>query len=142
MFTKTITYKDYNGGSRTETYNFNLTTAEITEMQLGTSGGLAEMLTKIVNANDTPSLIKIFKDLILKSYGVKSPDGRRFEKSEELSAAFSQTPAYSDLFMELATNDEAAWEFIKGTVPAEIAAHLDAEKSAMITPMPVPSIPD
>jgi len=118
MLKKTITYNDYNGVERTEDFYFNLSKAEIMELELSTAGGLAEMINAVVKAQDTPSIIKIFKDLILKAYGEKSPDGKRFVKSEEIAAAFSQTEAYSQLFMELATNADAAQEFVNGIVPA------------------------
>lgn len=121
MLKKTITYHDYNDVERTEDFYFNLSKAELLEMELGTSGGLAEMIKKIVAAQDAPSIIKIFKDLVLKAYGEKSPDGKRFMKSEELSEAFSQTEAYSQLFMELATDDKKAAEFVNGIVPADMA---------------------
>ena len=118
MLKKTITYTDYNGNERTEDFYFNLSKAEITEMEMGVSGGLVEMINRIVAAQDAPEIIKIFKNLILKSYGVKGLDGKQFIKSEELSTAFSQTEAYSELFMELATNAEAAATFVNGIVPA------------------------
>lgn len=121
MLKKTIKYTDYNGVERTEDFYFNLTKAEIMEMEMGTEGGLAEMISKIVAAQDAPSIIKIFKDLVLKAYGEKSPDGRRFIKSEEISAAFSQTEAYSQLFMELATDANKGSEFVNGIVPADIS---------------------
>ena len=121
MLKKTITFTDYNGNERTEDYYFNLTKAEIMEMQMSTTGGLAEMLQKIVAAQDAPAIIKIFKDIILRAYGEKSPDGKRFIKSEELKTEFSQTEAFSQLFMELSTNAEAAAEFINGIVPGDVA---------------------
>ena len=116
MLKKSITYKDYNGVERTEDFYFNFTEAECMELEMGTTGGLTEMIEKIVNAKDSPAIIKVFKDIILKAYGEKSADGRQFIKSEEISKAFSQTEAYSILFMELATNTEAASEFINGIV--------------------------
>lgn len=121
MIKKTITYPDYNGNERTEDFYFNLTKAEVMEMEMSTTGGLAEMIQRIVAAQDTPAIIKIFKDLILRSYGRKSPDGKRFEKSEELSMEFAQTEAYSQLFMELATDADKAAEFVNGIVPADLA---------------------
>lgn len=121
MLKKTITYTDYNGTERTEDFYFNLSEAEITEMEMSTTGGFADMIQRIVNAQDIPSIIKIFKDLLLKSYGEKSPDGKRFMKSEELSTAFSQTEAYSILFMELATDADAAANFVNGIVPNKAA---------------------
>lgn len=121
MLKKVITYTDYNGTERTEPFYFNLTEAEIMEMEMTTTGGLAEMIQRVVDAQDAPAIIKIFKDLVLKAYGEKSADGKRFIKSEELSQGFAQTEAYSKLFMELATNDKAAAEFINGIVPANMA---------------------
>lgn len=121
MLVKTIEYTDYNNVARKEDHYFNLTKAELMEMEMGTVGGFSEMIQKIIAAQDVPSLIKIFKELILKAYGVKSPDGKRFIKSEELSAEFAQTEAYSMLFMELATDAEAASNFINGIVPGDIA---------------------
>ena len=121
MLKKTITYTDYNGVERTEDFFFNLTKAEIMEMEMGTEGGMADMISRIVSAQDTPSIIKIFKDILLKAYGEKSPDGKRFIKSKELSDGFSQTEAYSILFMELATDAEAASKFVNGIIPADVA---------------------
>ncbi len=119
MLKETITYTDYNGVERTEDHYFNLTKAESMEMEMSTSGGLSEMIRKIVAAQDTPAIIKIFKEIILKAYGQKSPDGRQFIKSPELSKAFSETEAYSQLFMKLATDADAAAKFVNGIVPNE-----------------------
>ena len=122
MLKKTITFEDYNGVERKEDFYFNLSKAEIMEMELSTTGGLAEMIQKIVAAQDTPKLIKIFKDLVLRSYGIKSDDGRRFIKNDKLKEEFSQTEAYSILFMELATDADAAAKFVNGIMPADLAA--------------------
>lgn len=124
MLKKTITYKDYNGVERTEDFYFNLSKAEILEMEMSISGGLTEMINRIVAAQDAPAIIKIFKDLVLKSYGVKDADGKRFVKSEELSTAFAQTEAYSQLFMELATDADAGAKFVNGIIPADAAKQL------------------
>ena len=124
MITKTIKYTDYNGVEREENFWFNLSKAEVMEMQMGTTGGMEETIRKIIETQDMPSLIKIFKDLILKAYGEKSADGKRFVKINDqgvsLSIGFSQTEAYSILFTELATNDVAAAEFVNGIMPADI----------------------
>lgn len=120
MLKKTIAYTDYNGVERKEDFYFNLSKAELTEMEMSINGGLAEMINKVVAAQDAPAIIKIFKDLVLKAYGEKSLDGKRFIKSEALATEFSQTEAYSILFMELATDADAAAKFINGIVPADI----------------------
>ena len=122
MLKKTITYTDYNGETRKEDFYFNMTRAEITELELSIDGGLSDMIKRVTEAKDVPSIIKIFKDLVLKAYGQKSPDGKRFIKSKELSEEFSQTEAYSDLFMELATNATAAAAFVNGIMPQDIQA--------------------
>lgn len=124
MLSKSIKYTDYNGVEREEKFLFNLSKAELMEMEMGTVGGLTEMIQKIIETQDQPSIIKIFKELILKAYGEKSADGKRFIKVDNegrpLSTAFSQTEAYSVLFMELATDDVAAANFIKGIIPGDI----------------------
>lgn len=117
MIKKTITYTDYNGNERTEDFWFNLSKAECMEMELSTNGGMEQAIEKIISEKDQAQLVKIFKDIILKSYGQKSLDGKRFNKSPEISADFAATEAYSELFMELATNSEAATAFITGVLP-------------------------
>ena len=117
MLKKTITYTDYNNVERTEDFYFNLTRAELMEMEMGAVGGLSGMIEKIVSAKDAPAIIKVFKELVLKAYGEKSADGKRFIKSKEISDAFSQTEAYSQLFMELATDADAASKFVNGIAP-------------------------
>lgn len=120
MLKKAITYVDYNGVERTESFYFNLSKAELIEMEYGTVGTFTSMVQNIIDAQDEPELIKLFKSLILKSYGKKSADGRRFEKSEEISKDFSETEAYVILFMELARDSKAASEFVNGIIPADI----------------------
>lgn len=130
MLKKTITYTDYNGVERTEDYYFNLTKAELAEMELSTTGGFGEMIKKIVAAKDMPSIIRVFKQLVLDSYGIKSDDGRRFIKSEEIRTAFSQTEAYSTIFMELASDDKAAADFVNGVMPK-----MDTNTTSTVAPM-------
>lgn len=127
MLKQTRTYTDYNGFQRTEDFYFNLSKAEIMEMELSTTGGMQQMVNKIIAAQDTPELVKIFKELLLKSYGEKSADGKRFIKSRELSDAFEQTEAYSDLFMELATDSDKASAFINGITPKEISKEVSTD---------------
>ena len=110
MLKKTFKFVDYNGNPRTEDHYFNLTQAEVTELELSVDGGLTAMINRVVQAQNGRQIIDTMKDIILKSYGVKSPDGRRFIKNQEVRDAFVQTEAYSQLFMELATNAQAASE--------------------------------
>ena len=133
MYAKEITYNDYNGVERKETFLFDLSEAEILEMELSTVGGFEQYVNRIINAQDTPQLVKLFKELILKAYGVKSDDGRRFIKNDKLREEFSQTPAYSKLFMELATDAQAAAEFVNKIVP-ESMSDVDNSKIKRISP--------
>ena len=112
MLTKAITYTDYDGETRTENFYFNLTKAELLEMQLSIEGGLQGHLERIIKTQSQPELIKMFKDIIMRAYGEKSLDGKRFMKSDEIRQNFECTEAYSELFMELATDSDAAAEFI------------------------------
>ena len=120
MLKKTVTYVDYNGVERTEDFYFNLSKAEVTEMELSVEGGFSKMLEEIVKSNDNARIIELFKEMVLKAYGEKSADGRRFIKSKELSEAFSQTEAYSEIFMELALDEKAAAAFVNGIMPANL----------------------
>ena len=121
MIKKTITYVDYNDQERTEDFYFNLTQAEIVEWHTDTPGGLADYVRKITSEQNHASIVKMFKELVLKSYGEKSPDGRRFMKSEAIAEAFSQTEAYSQIFMELAQSAELAAEFVNGIASRKAA---------------------
>ena len=117
MLKKHIKYTDYDGNLREEDFYFNLNKAEIAEMEMSTAGGLDKMINQIISEQDGKRIIELFKELVLKSYGKKSADGKRFIKSDELSEEFSQTEAYSDLFMELATDADAAAAFVNGIIP-------------------------
>lgn len=117
MLKKTIKYTDYNGVEREESYYFNLSEAELTEMEMTTAGGFVETIQAIVKAQDGPAIVKIFKELVLKAYGEKSADGRYFHKSDEISYQFSCSPAYSIIYMELATKADKASEFVNGIMP-------------------------
>ena len=128
MLKKTIAYEDYNGVSRKEDFYFNLTLAEMSELEMGTTGGFTGYINQIMQAQDTATLIRVFKELILKAYGQKSLDGRTFDKSEKLATDFSHTEAYSILFMELSTDAEAASKFVNGIIPAASAKKV-AERS-------------
>ena len=117
MLKKTIKYTDYNGETREEDFYFNLSKADITEMELSKEGGMSEYIKKISAAQNGPELIKLFKEIITKSYGEKSLDGKRFIKNKDLTEAFTQTEAYSELFVELASNADEAAKFINGIMP-------------------------
>ncbi len=124
MISKTVKYTDFNGVEREETHWFHLSEAELMELEMSTTGGLAEMIQNIVTAQDAPAIIKIFKDLVLKAYGKRSPDGVRFMKKDNgriLADEFAETEAYSMIFMELATDADAAAKFVNGIMPAKVA---------------------
>lgn len=123
MYKKTITYPNYDGVELTEDFYFNMNRAEILEMELSTEGGLENMIKKIMDAQDLVSLSKYFKKIILMSYGEKSPDGKRFIKVRPDGTRpcdeFAQTEAYSQLYVELATDAQAAADFVNGIIPSE-----------------------
>lgn len=120
MLAKTITAKDFNGIERTETFLFHMSEAELAEMDLTQRGGMKEFIQRIIQAQDQPELIKLFKELILKSYGVKSADGREFIKKKEYTDNFTSTNFYSALFMELISDDDSAANFVNGIMPDSI----------------------
>lgn len=117
MIKKTLTYKDLNGGERTETFYFHYYESEILEMELSVDGGFAERVKRIIEAKDQPTLIRVIKKFVLDAYGVKSDDGKQFIKNDAVRAQFEQCPAFSDIFMELVLNDKKASDFVNGVVP-------------------------
>lgn len=125
MYKITETYTDYNGNERTEDLYFNFTEAEVAHMQYSVEGGLAAKIQRVIDAHNTPELIEIFEDLLQKSYGRKSEDGRRFLKSKEILEDFVSTPAYSQIYMRLATDAKAAEDFVNNVIPKPKKQALD-----------------
>ena len=131
MIKKQITYTAYDGNERTESFWFALNQAELLEMNLEKNGGLSNMITRITETNDYAELSRILKDLIRRSYGVKSDDGKRFVKSPAMTEEFMQTEAYSEMFTELVTDAGATSEFIQGIIPQKLAAQVMAEQKKL-----------
>lgn len=122
-----ITYVDFEGNEQTEEYRFHLSKSELMEMNFSQSGGMEKMLQRIINTKDTQKIIEVFKDIILRSYGELSDDGKRFIKVKDghkLADDFAQTQAYDELFMLLATDDQKAAEFINGIIPKALAEEI------------------
>jgi len=129
MLKKSIKYTDFNGQEVTEDFYFNLTKAEVAEMEVSAStldskgqvsGGMQKLLSDVISSGSGQRIIDVFKEIITKSYGHKSEDGKRFIKSPEISNEFLQTAAYSEFFVELLTDPEAAANFVKAVMPVEI----------------------
>ncbi len=131
MYKDKRTYIDFNGTERTEEFYFNLTEAELTEMQLSTNGGLDQYIDRIIATMDGSKIIALFKELICKAYGVKTLDGKGFKKSPELLAEYTSTQAFSDLYMELATNDKVAADFVNGITPSVTKAKAEAAENVV-----------
>ena len=131
MYKKTITYTDYNDVERTEDFYFSLSEAELTEMQVNTPGGYNNMIDRIAKNKDTSGLVSVVKDLVVKSFGIKSEDGRRFIKKPEFVEDFLQTPAYSNFYMMLITDEKEMAAFINGIIPANLIAKYSKENSTV-----------
>lgn len=130
MLVKKIKYTDYNGNEREEDFYFNLNKAEIFNLQFGrVKGGLDTYIKKMIAAEDVPSLINLFEDLVLSAYGEKSEDGKRFIKNDALREGFKQTEAYSELIMELVQDDKVASDFINALVPKDLAVEANKKLS-------------
>lgn len=135
MFVIEKTFEDFNGEERTEKFRFHLSKAELLEMELSQSGGLKNYLEKIIAARDTPTIAKVFKDLLCKSYGEISDNGREFIKNEALLRSFMQTEAYSEIFTDLATDDDFAAAFINGIIPDKVRKQLEANNNVVTLPV-------
>ncbi len=130
MLTKKITYTDFNGEQQTEKFYFNLSKAELLEMEIGKNGGYQNYLKRLINSRNQEEIASIFKMFILKSYGIKSDDGKRFIKSEEISKEFEQTDAYSELYCELVTDTKKATEFFNGLIPQALSVEIEKDMQA------------
>jgi len=126
-----ITYTDYNGEQRTEDFYFNLNKAEVMELNLNANGVYGAVLQRIIDQRDGASMVREFKMLILKAYGEKTEDGRRFVKSEELAKKFEQTEAYSELFMTLCTSPEECTKFVNGIFPSDFVKAAEGDTLAL-----------
>lgn len=120
MYKMTETYTDYDGNERTEDFYFHVTKAEIMEMDFLEEGGLQKTVERIMSTQDRKALLELFKGIVIRAYGKKSPDGRRFMKNEEIKKDFTETEAYSNIFIKLATDSKAASKFINNIVPKDI----------------------
>lgn len=127
MLKKTVTYEDFEGLERKEDYYFNLTKAECLEMETGVTGGMTKLLQNIIDEQDPKRIVEYMKDLVLRAYGEKSPDGKYFMKSDEIRNRFACSAAYSQIFMEFATDAKAASEFAKGILPADLRGGNNAQ---------------
>lgn len=129
MLKKPITYSSFDGEQTyTDIFYFNLTEAEIMKMEMAKNGGLEAAITEMIRTKNGADILATYEDLILRSYGIRSEDGKRFIKSKELSEEFSQTDAFSKLFMELVTDANAAAAFINGIIPPEVASKIDQDE--------------
>lgn len=120
MLKKLIKYTDYDGNEREEEFWFNLSKADLARLEFSKEGGLEAVVKRLTNKLSGPEIYKIFEEIILGAYGEKSDDGRRFVKSPELSKAFSETPAYDELLIEILQSEETAAAFINGILPEDV----------------------
>ena len=135
MYKKTISYTDYDDVERSEDYYFNLSKSELMEMDFSATGGMEKLIRSVIATRDTKRIMEIFKDIILRAYGEKSLDGKRFIKVRDghrLADDFAETGAFDALFIELATNDKAATEFINGIIPKALADEIASKEDSTI----------
>lgn len=136
MYKETIAFTDYNGIDRQEDFYFNLNESEVMKMELSVPGGLTAMMQRIVQKIDGQQIIDTFEELIRRSYGEKSPDGREFVKSPELTKKFMETEAYNKFFMKICTDSQAATKFFNGIIPQKVDA--DSSEAPVNPPTLVP----
>lgn len=119
MYTYPLKYKDFLGNEREEEFLFNMEPSELADWHFGQEGGMDKHIEKIMKAKDKPELIRLFRELVEKSYGKLTDDGKYFRKSPEILAEFKSTRAYSEIYLALAGNAKIAGEFIKGVMPTD-----------------------
>ena len=131
MLTKAITYTDFNGNRKTKNFYFNLTKTELAKMELTNKAGMEETIKQMINEDDREKIVDLFESLVLGAVGEKSADGERFEKSDEIRAAFQQHPAYDILFMELISSSKAMADFINAIIPADVSENASKNKRSL-----------
>jgi hypothetical protein len=141
MLKREIKYEDFDGNMVSDVFYFNLSQPELIELEVETTKGFGRLLQDIVESKDNKEIIARFKQIVLMAYGVKSEDGKRFIKSDQLKEEFSQTAAYSALFMELATNDDAAIIFLNGVLPREFRGEAGKAVAAQSSSASPPTLP-
>lgn len=125
MLKKTITYTDYDGMARTEDFWFNLSKTELTKLDAELPGGVLGVLRKIIDKKDRKALVDFIETLILRSYGEKTLDGKRFVKTIDMAEEFMQTPAYDELFMSILSDTDSQTSFINGVIPQSMAKEIE-----------------
>ena len=136
MIKQTIKYEDFNGNPQIEDFYFNLTKAELVELEVEHEGGMGKWLEAISASESRKELIEMFKRIILMAYGKKSEDGKRFIKTDAMREEFEQHAAFSTLFMMLAEDADVAATFINGVVPADVAEQPEQDKPQGPPPVP------
>ena len=139
MLKRSITYTDYFGEEQTDTFYFNLTKTELTELEASFKGGLEQRLQRITETQDRAAIIEAFQEIVLMAYGERSEDGKRFIKNDQMREEFKQMAAYDALFMELAMDDKKAAEFVTGILPKDLGEAVQAEFKSRSAPLPPPT---
>ena len=131
MLKQTVEYKDYNGATRRDTLYFNLTEFELIEIQTESERGIEVDLKEAIENEDTKGILKFVKILVTNGYGVKSSDGRFFEKSPEILNRFVSSAAYSPFIMDLFTDIQGKMvPFINGIMPQGLIERAEQMKKA------------
>lgn len=137
MLKKTVNYTDFDGNQRTEDLYFNLTQSELMEIAMELPEEFRDIVgddptkvdeklaaTQLVEKLGGKGIYHFLKNLLIKSYGIKSADGRKFEKSDAIANDFSHTVAFDTLFMGLLSDDIAAAEFVNNVIPGNVAKNM------------------
>lgn len=134
MLKKPITYTDFNNETVTEDFYFNLTSAELARLELGklnlsTGGGMKKYLEDAISSGEGQRILDAFELFIDASYGVRSPDGKKFYKADQYLTDFRASGAYDALFMQMVTDAESGAAFVNGIMPADLIAQAEAIKA-------------
>lgn len=126
MIKQSISYVDYNGENQTEDFYFNLSKAEILEMMVADEN-IVESLQNLAKNGTATQAMNWFKDLIQKSVGEKSEDGKRFVKSPEITKNFMESPAFSEFLFDIIQNPAKSEPFVQGLLPNDVLAAMQTE---------------
>ena len=115
MLKKTLTYTDYNGNEVTDDLYFHLSTMEVvriqTELDMQEDEELDEYALRLGREKNLKEILQFIDLIVQRSYGVRSSDGKRFDKSPKVLDDLLASPKYDALISELLFVDGAAQEF-------------------------------
>jgi len=126
MYEFKVKYTDFNDQDREEMLHFHYTEDELLSWQTQ-NGSLVNYLERMVNQFNAQELMEWLSSFIIGAYGIKSDDGRVFDKSSPLVKSFKDSIPFHTYFKIILSNKDEAEKFIMGVVPKKFKEEITKE---------------